>query len=153
MNSECPCLNSQRGFTLIELVISIVILAICAAALYSVSASILGRSADPMLRQQSLAIAEAYLEEILAQPFVDPDGLADCGRSCFDNVADYNGLNEAPHDARNNALTALANYRVQVASNAEAWNGLPASAVLHVQVTVTDPSGQSLQLDGYRTNY
>ena len=78
----------QRGMTLIELVISIVIIGIAAAALYSAMASISGRSADPMLRQQSLAIAEAYLEEILLQSFTDPDGLADCGRSCFDDVGD-----------------------------------------------------------------
>ena len=32
-------------------------------------AAITGRSADPMLRQQSLAIAEAYLEEITLQAF------------------------------------------------------------------------------------
>ncbi len=145
--------SNQRGMTLIELVISIVILAICAAALYSATASITGRSADPLLRQQSLAIAEAYLEEILTQSFADPDGLSDCGRSCFDNVADYNGLNEAPHDARNTALAALSAYRVQVDVSAQAWNGLPASDVWRVQISVTDPAGQTLQLDGYKVNY
>ncbi len=142
----------QRGMTLIELVISIVIIGIAAAALYAAMASIAGSSADPMLRQQSLAIAEAYLEEILLQPFADPDGLADCGRSCFDDVSDYQGLSEAPHDAHGNALAALASYQVQVQVSAQAWNGLAASDVRQVQVTVTDPAGQQLLLDGYRVS-
>lgn len=142
----------QRGMTLIELVISIVIIGIAAAALYSAMASISGRSADPMLRQQSLAIAEAYLEEILLQSFTDPDGLADCGRSCFDDVGDYQGLSEAPHDANGSALVALASYQVAVLVQAQAWNGLAASEVRRVQVTVTDPAGQQMLLDGYRVS-
>ena len=51
------------------------------------------------------------------------------------------------------AIAALADYRVQVAVAAQAWNGLPAGDVLTVSVTVTDPAGQSLLLSGYRTRY
>ncbi len=50
--------------------IAIVIVGIAAAALYSAMAAITARSADPMLRQQSLMIAEGYLEEILAKPYL-----------------------------------------------------------------------------------
>ena len=57
-------MKRQRGMTLVELVIAIAIIGIAAAALYSAMASLAGRSADPMLRQQSLLLAEAYLEEI-----------------------------------------------------------------------------------------
>ncbi|MGL4317270.1 MAG: type IV pilus modification PilV family protein [Pseudomonas sp.] len=146
-------MKRQAGMTLVELVITIVIVGIAAAALYSAMAAIVGRSADPLLRQQSLAIAEAYMEEILLQPFSDPDGLADCGRSCFDNVGDYAGLAEAPRDARNTAIAALSAYRVQVAVSTQAWAGLGASDVLYVQVTVTDPASQQLVLGGYRTRY
>ena len=59
----------QHGMTLVELVITIVVLGIASAALFSAMAAISGRSADPMLRQQSLAIAEAYMEEITLQAF------------------------------------------------------------------------------------
>ena len=48
----------QRGMTLVELVITIVIIGIAAAALYSAMAASTGRSADPLLCQQSLSIAE-----------------------------------------------------------------------------------------------
>jgi MSHA pilin protein MshD len=144
--------------TLVELVITIVVIGIAAAALFSAMAAITGRSADPMLRQQSLAVAEAYLEEILLQPFADSSG-AVCpsppgSRASFDNVCDYNGLNDnGARDARGQAIAALAGYRVQVAVTAQTWAGLTASNVLYVLLTVTDPAGQQLQLGGYRTRY
>lgn len=139
--------------TLIELVITIVILGIAAAAMFSAMAAITGRSADPMLRQQSLAIAEAYMEEITLQAFSDPDGLADCGRSCFDDVADYHNLAEAPHDARGNAIAALSGYQVQVTVTPQNIGPAPGVAALRIDVTVTDPAGQLLELAGYRTSY
>lgn len=139
--------------TLIELVISIVILGLAAATLYSAMGVITERSADPLLRQQSLAIAESYLEEVLLQAFADPDGQADCGRACFDDVGDYAGLNEAPHDARGNPIAALAGYRVVLSVTPQAWNGLPADRVRRVTVQVSDPNNQPLRLDGYKVDY
>lgn len=151
-------MKRQTGMTLVELVISIVIIGIAAAALYSAMAAISGRSADPLLRQQSLSIAEAYLEEILLQPFLDSGGAVcpapPASRASFDNVCDYAGLNDnGARDARGQAIAALANYRVQVAVTPQAWAGLAAGDVLRVRVTVTDPAGQTLALDGFRTRY
>jgi MSHA pilin protein MshD len=151
-------MRRQAGMTLVELVITIVIIGIAAAALFSAMAAITGRSADPLLRQQSLAVAEAYLEEVLLQPFLDPTGAvcpaAPAGRANFDNVCDYNGLNdEGARNAFGQAIAALASYRVQVTVSPRAWAGLPASRVLYVEVTSTDPAGQALVLGAYRTCY
>ena len=152
-------MKRQQGMTLVELVISIVIIGIAAAALYSAMASITARSSDPLLRQQSLAIAEAYLEEILLQPFLDPATGIQCpappaSRAAFDNVCDYAGLDDSgARSATGAVIPALAGYRVQVAVPPQAWNGLPASDVLAVNVTVTDPAGQPLRLAGYRARY
>lgn len=144
---------AQRGMTLVELVITIVVLGIAAAALFSAMAAITGRSADPMLRQQSLAIAEAYLEEISLQAFSDPPGGDTCGRACFDDVGDYAGLIEAPHDAQDNAIDELASYRVQVTVSAQPLGSPSAVSALRIRVSVTDPADQQLLLDGYRTAY
>ena len=153
----------QRGMTLIELVIAIVIIGIASAALYGAMASITARSADPMLRQQSLAIAEAYLEEIELQAFPASNSCAatnnGAGRNSFDDVCDYNGLlytsqAKAPRNALSTVpLSGLEAYQVDVQVTAQAWNGLAASDVLYIQVTVTDPAGQDLVLGGYRTRY
>ncbi|TBV00125.1 hypothetical protein DNJ95_01875 [Stutzerimonas kirkiae] len=56
--------------TLVELVITIVILAIVLVALYSAQARIVGRSADPLLVQQALYIADSVLETLQAMPTV-----------------------------------------------------------------------------------
>ncbi len=141
----------QRGMTLVELVITIVIIGIAAAALFSTMASITGRSADPMLRQQSLTIAEAYLEEILLQNFMPTAQPADCGRACYNDVRDYHGLDQSPRDPNNNVLDTLSGYRVAVAvSGPASLNGVSA---LRVRVAVTDPAGQPLMLEGYRSCY
>ena len=153
--------HAQRGMTLIELVMTIVILGIAAAALFSAMAAITGRSADPMLRQQSLAIAEAYLEEITLQAFPASTTCAasnnGAGRSSFDDVCDYNGLTYAgaqpfaPRSALSIApLAGLEAYQVKVDVRSQALNGV---AAMRVTVTVTDIIGQALTLDGYRANY
>lgn len=152
-------MSRQRGMTLVELVIAIVIVGIAAAALYTAMATITSRSADPMLRQQSLAIAEAYLEEILAEDFLDPTSHTQCppppaARADFDNVCDYAGLDDAGARGADGALIAgLQDYRVRVVVTPQAFNGMSAAAALLVTVTVEAPDGQTLTLSGWRTCY
>lgn len=128
----------QRGMTLVELVISIVIIGIAAAALFGAMASITARSADPMLRQQSLAIAEGYLERLTLVPY---DALGEIAA-------------EQPRGLDGEPLADLAAYRVAVRVE-EAQLG-PTGAqvpVRHIRVTVTDPAQGTLTLDGWRTDY
>lgn len=152
-------IRRQRGVTLVELVIAIVIVGIAAAALYGAMASIGSHSADPLLRQQSLALAQGYLEEILLQPFLDPGSKTQCpsppaSRAAYDNVCDYAGLvDDGARDAYGEALGGLEGYRVNVTVTPTAWNGLAASDVLYVEVAVRDPAGQELHLGGYRVRY
>ena len=152
-------MRRQRGLTLIELLLALVIAGIAAATLYGAMAAFSARSADPMLRQQSLALAESYLEEILLQPFSDPASGSQCppapaARAAFDNVCDYAGLSDS--GARNRfgeAIAALAGYRVDVSVTPTAWQGLVAAQVLYVQVQVQDPAGGRLLLGSYRVKH
>jgi MSHA pilin protein MshD len=145
--------RAQCGMTLVELVITIVIVGIAAGALYSAMGSIIGRSADPLLRQQSLTLAEGYLEEIALQAFgVLPSAGCTPARACFNDVRDYDNLSDSPpRDALGNQVTVLAGYRAEVnVQGPTAWNGVQA---LRIDVTVTDPAGQLFSLTGYRTCY
>lgn len=65
----------QQGLTLIELVMFIVIVGVALAGVLTVLNHTVRHSADPMIRKQALAIAEALLEEVMLQPFTwcDPD--------------------------------------------------------------------------------
>ncbi|WP_312467343.1 prepilin-type N-terminal cleavage/methylation domain-containing protein [Stutzerimonas nitrititolerans] len=134
--------RKQRGLTLVELVITIVIIGIAAAALFSAMASIAGRSADPMLRQQSLYIAEAYLETLLV---VDLD----------DNPPLIPADHDQPRGIDNVRIPELAGYRVTVVLDSSAELGPSGNQVdaTRIDVSVKDPSGQTLTLTGYRTDY
>ena len=67
--------RNQTGVSLIELVMFIVIVSVGIVGILSVMNITTQASADPMLRKQTLSIAESLLEEIQLQPFTfcDPD--------------------------------------------------------------------------------
>ncbi len=64
-----------RGTSLVELIMFIVIIGIAVAGVLGAMSFATRASADPLIQKQALAIAEAYLEEVLAMPFTycDPD--------------------------------------------------------------------------------
>lgn len=65
----------QRGVSLVEVILFMVLVGIAAAAVLGVFAGTMKRSADPLIDKQALAIAESLLEEIRLMPFTfcDPD--------------------------------------------------------------------------------
>ena len=145
--------RGQRGATLIELVISIVVIAIAASAVLGVLSGTVGRSADAMVLAQGVAIAEAYLEEISLKSFADPDGIdGEAARADFDDVDDYDGLVDA--GARNQfgtALPPLAAYTVTVSvSPSAALPGVPAAAAQRIDVRVTHAPNVAVALTGYK---
>lgn len=160
------CINkTQCGISLIELIMFIVIISVALIALLSVLNVTTKNSTDPLLRKQALAIAESLLEEVQLQNFSNPDGgftvigtaIPD-DRASFDDVFDYNSFATAgifPADGSAIAVAGLGNYSVgvNVVNPPAAWGTIPANDVAQITVTVTDPSGQSLQAVGYRVNY
>lgn len=113
--------KSNHGFSLVELVVFIVIVTTAIAGVVGALAWMSGRSANPMVRKQAIAIAESLMQEIQQMPFTfcDPDdanagiamGYGDCtnpqnnlngptpaaesryaANNPFDNVADYGGF-------------------------------------------------------------
>lgn len=170
----------ERGVTLIELVLFIVIVGLASAAILGVMSLTTKHSADPQLRKQALAIAEGMLEEIqlarftfcdpqdpAAETATSPSGCAvpegpgeeanGAGRP-FDNVNDYvdaygTAKNYAT-DAQGNAWVAspTQNYTASVTITEQALNGLPATEGLHIRVVVPY-ADQQIVLDSYRVRY
>lgn len=156
-----------------ELVIFIIIVSAASAGILLVMSATTQRSADPMVRQQALLIAESYLEEILHKRFTDPSAGTTqvCptpevgGRASYDNVCDYHNLNDNAGviDQLGNAVTGLTAYNVSVTVTGTANDGTAlndinntgALRVLRVDVEVThdDISDFQVRLTGYRANY
>jgi MSHA pilin protein MshD len=145
--------RGERGATLIELVISIVVVAIAASAVLGVLSSTVGRSSDAMALSQAVAIAEAYLEEISLRPFTDPDGVdGEATRTAFDDVDDYDGLVDAgARDQFGTALAPLAQYSVTVTvTPSTALAGVPGVDAERIDVRVTYPGNGLVALTGYK---
>lgn len=70
-----PARKRCRGVSLVELVVFILIVSVGIGGILGVMNLTTRTSADPLAHKQALAIAEAYLEEVLAMPFTycDPD--------------------------------------------------------------------------------
>lgn len=143
----------QRGATLVELIVSIVIISIGLAGVMLVMDRTTRSSADPMIQYQAIAIAEAYLEEALLKEFTDPDGLGGETRATYDDVNDYNFTDIGARDQNGQAIAELGQYTVAIAVTSEVFNTIGAANVRRVQVTVTSPFGGTVVMSGYRTNY
>lgn len=147
--------GGARGLTLIELVVAITIVAIAATAVLGALSTITARGANTMVRQQAVAIAEAYLEEILLQPVAFPGGAVPTSRANFNDVDQYNGLLDVGAcDQFGNPLPGLSGYTVSVAVvQTTALTGISAANARRIDVSVTDPTGILVMLSGYRTNF
>ena len=149
-------MRRQAGTTLIELVIAIVIVSIAASGVLMALSMNVGRSADPMLRHQAVAIAEAYLEEIFLKPFNDPDGVdGEASRALYDDVDDYNGLvNVGARDQFDAALPGLGDYTVAVTvAPSSALPGIAAIDLYLINVTVTRAAEINFTVSAYRANF
>ena len=143
--------SNQHGFTLIELVIGMVVVSIALGGVLLVMNQTVGRSADPVVEHQAVAIAEAYLEEIMTKAYSDPGGPAESGRADYDDVDDYHGLSDSgAHDQFGNTISGLGDYTVNVSVSGTSLNGESAK---QVTVSVRHPIGINITLTGFRTDY
>lgn len=157
------CPKNNAGMTLIELILAIALAGLMVAGLMSAYASLAGRSADPMIRTQTVALAESFLEEALLKPFLDPATQTRCAstpvgsRDQYNDVCDYNGYSASGISLPNGAaVTGLSGYAVaiQVSDISSGELGsIPTTCALKVTVTITSPLNTATQLSGYRTNY
>ena len=164
LDSEFEARSNRAGVTLVEMTLAVVIIGITLTGTLLVMTQTSRHSADPLIFEQAGSVAEAYLEEILLKSYYDPDtgaggGIcpaAEATRDLYDNVCDYNGLNDSgAEDQGGNAITGLGSYQVQVTVDTTATlNGLSSSTdVVRIDVQVTNSNFVDLTLSGYRTEY
>jgi MSHA pilin protein MshD len=146
----------NRGFTLLEIITTVVVIAIAATALMSVFSSTVATSADPVLEHQAIAIAEAYMDEIAAKDFAPGPGSVRLAPlpGDIDDVLDYNFLPDTiVRDQNGVAIAALSDYSIVVSVVTDGLNGIAAVDSLRIDITVSHASIDPVLLSGYRTNY
>lgn len=148
--------RQQRGISLLELVLSIVIIGVGLAGLLATFSQGVRGSADPLIYKQMLAIAEEMLEEVMLKPYsasANGAGATACARNTFNDIDDYNNYNNTVAggvcDIDGDVVAGLAGYFVTVTVTNGALNGVAAK---NITVTVTR-AGNTLTLSGWRTGW
>lgn len=167
------CNPRQRGLTLVELLVFIVIVGVAATAILGVFGTLTRASAKLLPEKQAHALAAGMMQEILARtPFCGTSTPADPSNpggpepgetraTPFNNVNDYHNfdsnlaggirfLDGTPQAA------SLPGYRVRVTVNGTtpvAGVGGANGDAMTVTVRATPPSGAEVRLDGVRFCY
>ena len=155
---------TERGLTLIELIVFIVIVSAAVAGILQVMTKVTGHSSDPLIHKQEIAVAESMLEEVELQDFIAASAnspvTAANRATAYHIVSDYNGFaTTGVYTPGNVAVPGLGNYNLGVAVTHAAMGAIPAASAVQITVTVTnsqlatnDPLRQTV-IDGYRTAY
>ena len=154
-----PPSSLERGASLIELIMFVVIIGIALAGILLVLNQTTAHSADTLMRKQALTVAESLLEEIESRPFSGvASAVTQTNRPNSHSIFDYNGFATSgvfPADGTLTVIPGLGNYNVVagVAVLPSAWGTIPAASAAQITVTVTDPAGITYDVTGYRTAY
>src|SRR5258706_2352210 len=103
-------MRAQRGTSLVEVIIFVVIVSIAVVSVVSALSLAVRQSGDPLVQRQTLAIAESLIQEIDSQPYAQKDPYNPTGPDDaigpetgetragsplpFDNPNDYPGYSE-----------------------------------------------------------
>ncbi len=146
-------MSNERGFTLMEMIVAIVVLGVGIAGVMSAFSIAARGSGDPMVRQQLLAIAEEMMEEVQLKPFaVAANGApAGCARDTFNDIWDYNGYSQLC-TVDGTTITALSGYTISVTVAGAALGAVPATDAARIRIAVARGT-ETLALVGWRTRY
>jgi len=172
-------IHRQSGFSLIETLLVIVLLGVAVAGMAAMFLNNVSKSHEPYLRQRALAVAGAFMDEVLRKRWDDNSplgggcvntGTALCSsgpaaagigseealRSDWDDIDDFNAISSQspPQDSSGSAMPGYEGFTVSVTvSQPGAWNGVPAADVKRIDVQVTSNNGETISLSAYRVNF
>lgn len=166
MNIRTAPTSAQRGLTLVEMIVAIVILVIAMVLVARTVARGVVSAPEVVLQARAIALAQSYLDEIQARRFDElsaPNGIPpydgpcsvlreESARADYDDVDDYDGLQEGfgypepLQDARGLPRgDDYAQYAVEVSvrcldpNEGETAFGIPSAHLKLITVTVRHP--------------
>lgn len=156
----------QRGLTLVELVITIVVISIALYTSLQAFSYFAGRSADALNQTRMLDLAQLYLDEILAKRWDEASGAGGApvyvgcritndgeSRALFDDVDDYHNLSEQPALADQSLATLYAGFTVNVQVSCDSSVGVNNNGAKRIELEITSPQGDRARYAVYRGNF
>jgi MSHA pilin protein MshD len=150
----CPP-SSERGISLVELIMFIVIVSVALAGIMLVINTVTRSSVDPLIHKQALAIAESLLEEVELMPFTfcDPDdpnaASALAAANCTGGAGGANDESALPlgPEGAGSVGGAEGRYAAPQFDNVSDYNGfiMAAGAILDIAGSNTGLNGYTLQ--------
>lgn len=146
--------DTQHGMTLLELIVTIVVLGVALAGVLLAFSVSVRASADPIVDRQLQVLAEEMMEEIALKPYAPQANTAasGCARASFNDVSDYHGYATTGQicDIDGHALDSLSGYSIAVTVSSSALGGV--AAAKRIEVTVSYDR-RSLSLRSWRLDY
>ncbi|MDF1642291.1 prepilin-type N-terminal cleavage/methylation domain-containing protein [Thalassolituus oleivorans] len=161
-------MKSERGLTLIEMVITMVIISIALVASLKSFSVLSGRSSDVMIQTRALDLAQLYIDEILSHRFDEASGIygvptytgicriTDDGetRENYDDVDDFDAISaESPALIDSALVAAYTGFSVSVSVTCDDSIGVNDEGGKLIQVTINDPLGHRSIFSVYKGNY
>lgn len=181
LNSNYRSHMSTSGFTLVEIIITIVFISIVMVGVLTAYNNTMKASANPLQQIRAVELGQSFMDEIFNKRFDENSGQGGtprCGssdvgqvactlsgnfgseagevRSTFDDVDDFHGLNESPPlDSLGNARNGYDNYAVQISVrySGNELAGIANNDAKRIEVTTTTPKGDSYTFTAYRVNF
>ncbi|GHD48976.1 MSHA pilin protein MshD [Marinobacter persicus] len=162
--------KQEQGATLVELVMTIVIISVAIAGVVGAFSLIVGRSADPLNHTRAVELAQLYMDEIITRKYDHdaPQGgvpryNGDCNiateegagnRALFNDVDDYDGLEDSPPADARGTLDGYNSFTVEVEVNCDADGvDLLAGQAKRIDLTITAPGDQTFSFTAYKANF
>lgn len=160
----------HSGATLIELVMTIVIISVAIAGVVGAFALITGRSADPLNQTRAVELAQLYMDEIITRKYdhnAPEGGVPRYNGSCniateegagnrgqFNDVDDYDGLEDSPPADAQGPLDGYNGFTVEVEVRCDNDGlDLPAGQAKRIDLSITAPGNQTFVFSAYKANF
>lgn len=173
--------DTSRGFTLIEIIVSMVVLSIALSIVSTLIAPTEQKSADQILQVKAAELGQSFLNDISSRAFDEnsdraggflrcgepkPDGSAnpcstslgrDFGettRDLFDDVDDFDTYKENFNAKGDGLHSSYANFTIEVEVKLDGASlGLAPEDAKLITVTVTTPLGTEIKFATHKANF
>jgi len=168
--------KTNKGFTLVELIITIILTGLAMVMFSGIYASTQLKSISPVTQVKAAELAQSYLEEISLRRFDENSPIGNrlrcdqvsqptCSNTLgsevselrvnFDDVDDYNNLNESPpKDTLGNVRSGFNGFSTSISvSYAGSDQGFSTRDLKKIQVTITSPENDLFVFSMYKGNF